>query len=66
MKVNRLRLKRLEKGITQFSLHYRTKIPQSYISLAENGYPTLKRHHMEKIAKVLGASVEEIFPTEQK
>lgn len=60
--MNPLRLKRLEKGLTQYSLYYLTKVPQSYISLAEKGFPVLKKDHKEKIAKALQVKIEEIFP----
>ena len=62
--MNPLRLKRLERGLTQYSLYSLTKVPQPYISLAEKGFPILKKDHMEKIAKALGVEVEEIFPKE--
>lgn len=61
-----LRLKRLERGLTQYSLFYLSKVPQNYISLAEKGYPILKKDHKEKIAKALQVKIEEIFPSESK
>ena len=61
--MNRLRIIRAEKGITQFDLRIKTGINQSKISLAENGYIELRDDEKEKIAKALNCKVTDIFTT---
>ena len=59
--MNRLRIIRAEKRITQFDLRIKTGINQSKISLAENGYIELRDDEKERIAKALNCAVADIF-----
>jgi transcriptional regulator with XRE-family HTH domain len=59
-----LRLKRLEKGWSQWLLSREAGVPQALISYTERGYPSLKRQHKEAIAKVLGCSIQDLFPNQ--
>jgi transcriptional regulator with XRE-family HTH domain len=57
-----LRSKRLEKGLSQCDLYKKTNVGPWRISLLERGlFP--QRDEAEKIAKVLDAPVNELFPT---
>lgn len=68
--MNPLKLKRLERGLTQYALSYGASahganISPSYISLWEKGYPVLKLHHKKAIADFLGVkNVKELFPSD--
>jgi transcriptional regulator with XRE-family HTH domain len=57
-----LRLKRLEKGLTQYELHLISGVTHSRISYGERGFPCLTLNHKEKLAKALGLRPQDIFP----
>lgn len=63
---NNLRKIRNEKGLSQLRLSFLTGIPPGDISRIENGwlrpYPGWRR----RLAKALGATEAELFPTERK
>jgi transcriptional regulator with XRE-family HTH domain len=59
---NRLREIRVVKRITQFQLRLLTGIHQSKISLIENDLITPGKEEMKKLAQVLGAKPEDLFP----
>lgn len=59
--MNRLRVVRAEKRISQFRLRLETGIHQSKISLFENDLIAPTNDEKERLAKVLGVSVKEIF-----
>ncbi|WP_431308885.1 helix-turn-helix transcriptional regulator [Halalkalibacter flavus] len=63
--MNKIRIKRLEKGWTQFDLADKSGVPQPTISQIERGnrkYPT--HENIMKIAKALDLKVEELFKVE--
>ena len=62
MKLHPLRLRRLEKNWSQYHLAFLTGVPQTRISYAERGYPTLAVKEKAKIAECLNLPVEELFP----
>lgn len=59
-----LRMVRLRKGLTQWDVSVKTAIPQTTISLYENGYKVPKDEDRKKLAKALGCKTKEIFPQE--
>ena len=59
-----LKLKRLEKNLSQHALSFLSGVPQVKICYAEKGYPTLNEKQKEAIVKVLECDVEDIFPAE--
>ncbi len=59
-----LKLKRLEKGLSQHALGFLAKVPQVRICYAEKGYPALKEEQKKKIASALKCKVSDIFPRE--
>lgn len=63
---NRLRVVRAEKHLTQIRLALKTKIHQSRLSLIENGYAPPTDDERGAIAKALGLSVQEIFPSDEQ
>ena len=60
-----LKLKRLEKGLSQHALSFLSGVPQVKICYAEKGYPSLKRPQKEALAKALGVQVEDLFVVER-
>lgn len=63
-KLHPLKLKRLEQGFSQHALSYETGVPQVRICYAEKGYPALNQKQKELLAKTLGASLQELFPSD--
>jgi len=55
---------RFHRRTSQWDISVKTGIPQSKLSLIENGYVVPKDEEKEKIATALNCSVEEIFPAE--
>jgi len=53
---------RFFKGLNQWDISLKTGIPQSKISLFENGYLKPKKYEKRQIAKALGCKVRDIFP----
>jgi transcriptional regulator with XRE-family HTH domain len=51
--MNRIKLKRIKKGLTQWRLSILTGISQSRISLFENGYVRLRPEDEEKLRSAL-------------
>ena len=62
--MNKLRETRVVKKISQFQLRVLTGIHQSKISMIENGLIQPRDDEREKLARALGARVEELFPVE--
>lgn len=61
--ISPLRIARLKRGFSQQGLSCLTGIPSVQISYAERGYhQALKPYQWQKIAEVLGCTVEDIFP----
>jgi len=60
--MNRLRIVRAEKRISQFRLRLETGINSTKISFFENDLVEPTEDEKNKLAKALGVSVEEIFP----
>lgn len=60
-KLNPLKLARLEVGKSQWGVAKETGISQSTISLYEQGYKDPKPEHKEKLARLYGKEVEELW-----
>ena len=60
--VNKLREVRVIKRISQFQLRIATGIHQSKISMIENGWVQPREDEKQRLAKVLGVRIEEVFP----
>jgi transcriptional regulator with XRE-family HTH domain len=56
-----LRIKRLEKGLSQYELAHLAGLSQPKICYAEQGLATLKKDQKKRIAKILGISVASIW-----
>ena len=63
--MNRLRVVRAEKRMSQFSLRLKTGINQSKISFIENDLIEAAREEKQKLANALGVTVSEIFGDEE-
>jgi transcriptional regulator with XRE-family HTH domain len=61
-----LRLKRLEEGMSQHALSFRSGVAQMKICYAEKGFPSLKDREKEALAKALDCDIKELFPTEEQ
>jgi transcriptional regulator with XRE-family HTH domain len=61
-----LKIERVKKGLNQYDLAVKTKIPQSTISLIENGYRKPTEVQKKAIAKVLKTSIQELFPKHEE
>ena len=59
-----LREVRFFRKFSQYDVALKTGLPQSKISLIENGYTAVKEEEKRKIAKALGCKVLEVFPDE--
>lgn len=57
-----LRKKRFFKELSIYDISQETGIDPSRISLLERGYKTPKNDEKEKLAKVFGCKVKELFP----
>lgn len=55
-----LKVLRVIRGFSQLDLMLKTGIPQSRISLFENGYADLKPEERAKLAKALGCNEDDI------
>jgi transcriptional regulator with XRE-family HTH domain len=62
MALHPLKHKRLEEGLSQYALSWKSGVAQVRISYAERGYPALNERQKSLLAKTLGCSVEELFP----
>jgi len=60
-----LKLKRLEKSLSQYTLSFLSGVPQVKICYAEKGFPSLNEEQKEALAKALECGVEELFPTKE-
>ena len=56
-----LKLKRLEKGLSQHALSFISGVPQVRICYAEKGFPTLNDKQKEALAEALECSVQDLF-----
>jgi len=65
MVVSKLRLARIEQGVSQYVLALRTGIFQSRISLIENKLVTPTEEEKIKIAYALRRRVSDLFPEEK-
>lgn len=61
--ISNLKLQRIQRELTQVDLWMSSEVPQWRISLLERGI-TPKPDEAEKIAKALGVSVNEIWPSQ--
>jgi transcriptional regulator with XRE-family HTH domain len=61
-----LKLKRLERGLSQYALSLLCGVSQVKICYAEKGYPALNPRQKDAIAKVFDCSITELFPVEQE
>ena len=61
---NRLRVIRAKNRVTQFQLRLMTGIYQSKLSMAENDLIDLTEGEKKKLAKALGVSVNEVWPSQ--
>ncbi|MGA2332584.1 MAG: helix-turn-helix transcriptional regulator [Syntrophales bacterium] len=62
-----MKIERVIKGLTQYDLAAATGIPQSKLSLLENGYATPSEKERKAIAAVLDMNVDELtFPKDHK
>lgn len=59
----RLKVLRLEKGLTQSELAEKAAINTNYYAKVERGEATASVPMLEKIAEVLGVDISEIFTT---
>lgn len=59
-----LRLKRLERGWSQYHVSFSTGVPQVRISYSERGYPALTKKQKQTLADFFELSIEELFPRE--
>lgn len=57
----RVRSLRTEKGYSQEAFAVKCKVHRTYMGLIERGQTNLTIEQIEKIAKALGVSVEELF-----
>ena len=64
--MNRLKQIRFEQGVRQHELGFYAKIPQSRISLYENGFIEFKPEEKLRLASVLKRPVDDVFPLESK
>jgi len=62
--MNRLKVIRAERNISQFSLRLATGIHQSKISLIENDLIEATEDEKEKLAAAIGGTIDQIFPKE--
>ena len=63
-KLHPLKLKRLEQGLSQHALSFETGVPQVRICYAEKGYPALNEKQKELLAKALGVTPQDLFPSD--
>jgi len=66
MKRNKLRTLRFFNNLTQYDLAQVTQIPQSKISLLENGYQSPKPEEAMKLGEALKVDPEELLEDFQK
>ncbi len=59
-----LRLRRLEKGWSQYHVAFSTGVPQVRISYAERGYPALTDKQKKILADFFKLPEKELFPVE--
>ena len=57
----RLKIRLLERGITQKELAHKAKMPESHVSMLLNGKFIPKAQQQFRIAEILGCGVDEIF-----
>jgi transcriptional regulator with XRE-family HTH domain len=62
--MNRLKVRRAEVRMSQFSLRLKTGINQSKLSFFENDLIEPTKDEKVKLAEALGVNVEELFPDE--
>jgi transcriptional regulator with XRE-family HTH domain len=61
--MNQLKKIRFERDVTQHELAFYGKVPQSRISLHENGLLQLRDDEKLRLARVLNVPVNTLFPT---
>lgn len=57
-----LKLRRLERGLSQHALSFISGVSQVRICYAEKGFPALNDRQKEAVAKALQCNLEELFP----
>ena len=61
---NKLRKRRVAKGLTQFDLAMRSGVPDRYISRYELGKSLPNTDHLRKLAKALGVTTDYLLGLE--
>ena len=59
-----LKLRRLEKGLSQHALSFISGVPQVRICYAEKGFPALSDKQKEVLSKALKCSIQDLFSGE--
>jgi transcriptional regulator with XRE-family HTH domain len=65
MKNLNLKISRIVKNKSQYLLSYETGIPQTTISLLEQGLKQPRPEDARKLARALDSTVDELFPKEE-
>lgn len=60
--MNKLKLIRLERGLSQFELSYASGVPRYVIQLAENAIRLPSIEHLTRLADVLGIKAQDLMP----
>lgn len=64
--MNRMKVVRAEKRVTQFELRNKTGINATKISFVENGLIEATQEEKTKLAGALGVTVDEVFPRAER
>lgn len=65
-RLTRLKLIRLQSGLSQSDVARKIKLAQSRLSVFENGQFSPSQKQKRKLAKVFGLSVEELFEPDEE
>jgi transcriptional regulator with XRE-family HTH domain len=60
--ISGLRFERLLRGLSQYELAMRARVPQSLISLFERHFAEPNERQARRLSRVLGRKPEELFP----
>ena len=66
LKITKLKLERVSRGITQVALSVSARIPQPYLSRYESGIWIPREEDRIKLAKALGVPLKKIFPPNER
>ncbi len=64
--MNKVRVIRRSKDLSQYELSGRTRIPQSTLSLIERFYKNPSQKMKRKISSALGCELSKVFPEKEK